>query len=222
MEPNPCAQARSAAEGIHLLEQALGFTREEDIPGLALALSCLPDKAQAAMQGELAEVLDQDTADVLLTAYSWRLLIPAPDSGSSMAWEEAKPDMRPSCVWKQPPIIRHLVQAGRSTGRWQPERILPLVLSSLPPSPETMTAFIDYVRQYAQGCVLSANLLGAALHEAGIPAGLERLIIGFKAAGVISPKLSSLSEAVRHRSPLYEINPSVFIPWLPRSHVTKP
>jgi len=214
MEPNPCAQARCAAEGIHLLEQALGFTREEDIPGLALALSCLQE-AQAATQTELAEVLDQDTADVLLTAYSWRLLIPAPDSGSSMAWDEANPDMRPSCVWKQPPVIRHLVQTGRSTGRWQPERMLPLVSSSLPQSLTTITAFIDYVRQYARGDVLSANLLGAALHEAGIQADLETLIIEFKAAGVISPKLSSLPETARHRSPLYEMNPSVFIPLPP-------
>jgi hypothetical protein len=210
MEPNPCSQARCAAEGIHLLEQALGFTREDDIHGLALALSCFQN-AQAAMQKELAEILDQDTDDILLTAFSWRLLIPAPRVRSSMAWEDAEPALNPFSVWKQPAIIRNLVQAGRSSGRWQPEYILPLASTSLPRDAEAMAVFMDCVQQYAKGYVLSANLLRAALHEAGISADLERVIIDLKAAGAISPKLSSLLDTACHRSPLYEVNPAVFI-----------
>ena len=210
MNTNPCAQARCAAEDMHRLELALGFIQEEGIHELALCLSCF-ENTSAATQQELAEVLGQDTFDVLLTAFSWRLLIPAPQSQASMAWEEASPGMRPSSVWKLPPVISALVQAGRSTGRWQPEHVLPRTSSNLPQYPPTMRNLIDYVRQYAQGHVLSANLLQAALYEAGIRTDLEKVIIDFKAAGVVSPKLSSLLDTARHRSPLYEINPAVFI-----------
>ncbi|MFO7877763.1 MAG: hypothetical protein R6U55_14400 [Desulfovermiculus sp.] len=210
MQPNPCSLARSMAEDIHALEQALSFVQHEESHDLALALSCFHN-IQALPQAEIEQVLEQDTMEVLLTAFSWRLLIPAPGPRASMAWEEAEAVMHPQTVWKQPPVISHLVQRACTTGCWQPERTLPLTSSTLAHNLEAMTDFIECTRQYAPGYVLSANLLRAALHEAGIHPDLEKVIIDFKAAGVLSPRLSSLSDAARHRSPLYEINPSVFI-----------
>ncbi|MDZ7759253.1 MAG: hypothetical protein U5L00_03230 [Desulfovermiculus sp.] len=210
MAPNPCSLARSLAEDIHRLEQALAFIHDEAVPELVLALSCFGE-AQALPQDEITQVLEDDTADVLLVAFSWRLLLPAPSPRSSMAWEELAPDMRTSTVWKQPAVIGRLVRAACTTGSWLPRQVLPQCSSILPNEPERIESFLDYARQYAPGCEISANLLRAALREAGIHADLERLIIDFKAAGVLSPKLSSLSDTARHASPLYEINPAVFI-----------
>lgn len=211
MQPNPCSQARSAAEDIHSLEQALSFVQQDDAHELALVLACFR-QVHALPQAEIEQVLEQDTGEVLLTAFSWRLLIPAPGPRASMAWEEAEAVMHHRTVWKQPPVISHLVQRACTTGCWQPERTLPFTSSTMTLNLKAMTDFIEYTRQYAPGYIISANLLRAALHESGIDPDLEKVIIDFKAAGVLSPRLSSLSDAARHRSPLYEINPSVFIP----------
>jgi hypothetical protein len=67
------------------------------------------------------------------------------------------------------------------------------------------------IRQYAPGSVISGNEIGAALREAGIEANLDTLVAHWKGAGVISPRLSSLRGVAAHRSPQYEINPSVFL-----------
>jgi hypothetical protein len=199
------------AEDILHLEQALVFIHDLTVPELALALTCFREN-RALSLGELAQVLEDDTADVLLVAFSWRLLLPAPSSRSSMAWEELAPDMRTFAIWKQPAVIGRLVQTASTTGSWLPHRVLPQCSSTLPNEPERTERFLDYARQYAPGAEISANLLRAALGEAGIRADLEKLIIDFKAAGVISPKLASLSDTARHASPLYEINPAVFNP----------
>ena len=211
MAPSPCSLARSMAENIHCLEQALAFIHDLTVPELALALTCFREN-RALSPGELAQVLEDDTADVLLVAFSWRLLLPAPSSRSSMAWEELAPDMRAFAAWKQPAVIGRLVQAACTTGSWLPRQVLPQCSSTLPNQPERLENFLVFVRQYAPGGKISANLLRAALGEAGIRADLEKLIIDFKAAGVLSPKLSSLTNTARHASPLYEINPAVFNP----------
>ncbi len=66
------------------------------------------------------------------------------------------------------------------------------------------------IREYAPGLVISANELRAAFREAGLECSMDTLIAHWKGAGVISPRLSSMSSVNVHRSPLYELNPSVF------------
>ncbi|MFO8031949.1 MAG: hypothetical protein R6U22_05345 [Desulfohalobiaceae bacterium] len=211
MQSNPCSLARFEAEKIHHLEQALNFVQEEALHELALALLSFQE-SNLISQEEIEDILDQDAPDVLLLAFSWRMIIPEPQKRASMAWEEALADTRSSTRWKMPLIVKHLVQAGCSTGSWQPKLCLPQVCATLEHPQEKIISFISFVGQYAPGFVISGNALSAALREARIPADLENLIIECKAAGILSPKLSSFPDTGRQASPLYEINPCVFCP----------
>jgi hypothetical protein len=212
MQSNPCSRARFEAEKIHLLEQALGFVQQDAQHELALALVSFQGSSYITPE-ELANILDQETSDVLLLAFSWRMIMPALQNRASLAWEEAQADLGPAAHWKMLPIISHLVRAACSTGCWQPKRCLPQACTALGHTLQRIESFISFVRQYAPGLVISANALHAALREARIPADPEKLIIDCKAAGVLSPRLSSFQDTAHHASPLYEINPCVFCPF---------
>jgi len=45
----------------------------------------------------------------------------------------------------------------------------------------------------------------------GLGDRVDALIAGLKAGGVMSPKLGSIAEVFRAGSPLYKLNPSLFI-----------
>ena len=207
---SPCSRAKAAAEFMQSLEKSLAFLEDDLLPELAVALfTCW--QSEPTSIAELEELLDTETQEVVLLAVAWRLLVPLASARSSLAWEEAPLRMEGDLRLKMPAVIRHLVGEAGQSGVWRPERALPLTSPLLPREPERLARLISYISQYAPGGILSGNALGAAFREAGIEASLDTLIAHWKGAGVISPRLSSLRSAAAHRSPQYEVNPSVFV-----------
>jgi hypothetical protein len=201
---------------MHRLEEALAFVEDDLVPELALALfTCR--QAEITSVSELEEVLDRDTQEVLLLGVTWRLILPLASGRSSLAWEEAPLSMGYGLRLKMPAVVRHLVEEAGKSGLWRPEEVLGRTSPLLPQEPEPLAELMSCIRQYAPGSVISGNEIGAALREVGIEASLDTLIAHWKGAGVMSPRLSSLRGIAAHRSPQYEINPSIFSSKSPRN-----
>ncbi len=196
------------AEAIQRLENGLAFVQDELVPELAIGLVTLAD-ARTARMSELLDLLDRDARDVVLLGFSWRMVLPM--GSGSMAWEDARMPMHDRERLKMPQVVRLLVKQACSSGSWQPDRVLNRTSPLLDDDAGRMEQLCSTILQYAPGQVISANELRAAFRETGIQRPMDTLIAHWKGAGVISPRLSSLSSVSAHRSPLYELNPSVFL-----------
>jgi len=205
-----CSRARALAEDIQRLEESLSFIDDELVAELAIALICMAE-AEAASRAELEDVLGPETGEVVLLGFIWRLFLPSAPAGGSLAWEDARAPLEATAKLRLPSIVGHLVGLARRSGSWRPDQVLPQSSYLLPEEPERLASLMVRITEYAPGGVISANQLGAALHETGLECSLDTLIAHWKGAGVISPRLSSVRSVADHRSPLYEINPSVFI-----------
>lgn len=210
-ECSACSRAKGLAWEVFNLEQALGFVQEEAlVPALALALHHMQSSARCSI-AELQEILDQELPEVLNLALDWRMLLPAGSAESNLAWEDLRLDMLSAQKIQIPAVIQLLSTRAARSATWQPELALSGTSEQLGEDRHQLLRLIDYARQYAPGRVLSANQLKACLWEAGLSCNLDALIVEWKAAGVISPRLSSLRSVCAHRSPVYELNPSVFL-----------
>jgi len=206
---NPCSRARAVVEDIQRLERSLSFVQDEHVPELAIALISLAGSGSVSV-AELEDLVGQETLEVVLLGFSWRMLLSMSGSSGTMAWEDARVPMHGGARLKMPEVVRLLVRQSCSSGQWQPDRVLEGTSPLLVNHSSCLPGLRSNIRQYAPGQVISAYELRAASREAGLDLSMDTLIAHWKGAGVISPRLSSWSPVAAHRSPLYELNPSVF------------
>jgi len=74
-----------------------------------------------------------------------------------------------------------------------------------------MPKLIEGLEEQAENHRIAATKIKKIFSESGLGERVDTLIAELKAAGVMSPKLGSLAEVTRAGSPLYELNPSLFI-----------
>jgi hypothetical protein len=197
------------AEDIQLLEKSLAFVQDDLASELALALLSLADSESVSV-AELEELLDQEALEVVLLGFTWRMILPVSGGSGTMAWEDARIPVHDGSRLKMPEVVRLLVRQACSSGQWQPDRVLDRTSPLLAGQSSCLPGLRSNIRQYAPGQVISANELRAAFREAGLDLPMDSLVAHWKGAGVLSPRLSSLSSVSTHRSPQYELNPSVF------------
>ena len=74
-----------------------------------------------------------------------------------------------------------------------------------------MPELVAELGRNARNDQISAIQIGQICAVAGLGQKVDVLIAELKAAGVMSPKLGSLAEVAQTGSPLYELNPSLFM-----------
>lgn len=206
---SPCSIGKAWATDIANLEKGLEFIEDQYIHELSIALIQYLDTAQVSVADLQYTLGDKEAQEVLLLGFDWRLILPF--TSGSMAWEDSNPSLDSRASLKVPQVVRLLVQKARKSGFWRPALVLPETSPLLPRDTEIAAKLLEYIFEYAPGHMIGANELGAAFWEAGMDLNLDALIAHWKGAGVISPRMSSLSSVAARRSPVYELHPAVFV-----------
>jgi hypothetical protein len=199
------------------LEQALSvFLGPSKSTGtLSQLLAYAAQKSTVSCQ-EIKEIIKDDPEDVLLLADEWRLLLTVSTTKSS-SWEDRLLLLKDGEIYEIPNIVRYLLQSGLSTGRWDPKKAIRELFKELgDPYWKTIP---ELVRSIAEGTVnhrITGNQIKMICLRFGLSNRVDSLIAELKAAGIISPKLSSVPEVNKEGSPIYEINPSVTVLISPR------
>lgn len=194
-------------QDINQLENALAFTEEEAI-GLSRVLYLAREEAVVTYSAVAAEVPEPEES--LLAAWHWRMLIPAASGTRNMSWENAVLSFAPHTRFKMPLAVRLTVEQAALTGCWEPYRVLGEACPILEGRPaKTVSELLRQMRFTAQDGILSGRSLGGIMKQLRLRGSLDQLIIELKAAGVISPYLTSGVGTFDGTSPRYEINPSL-------------
>jgi len=195
------------------LEKALGgFLRNAPLRQMAEILAYASatggisyDEAQKAIDGD-------DPEDALLIAYAQRMLIPVKSRKGTMEWDDAVLLCQPGEDYRMPNVIRGLVRQADKTGKWNPEQA---VGQSLREMGETewyrMSGLIRRLGETADPCRISADQIRQVCQEFKLEDRIDVIIAELKGSGVMSPKLGSMAERLTMRSPVYELNPSLFV-----------
>jgi hypothetical protein len=160
---------------------------------------------------EVDKIVNDNAEDVLLLGNEWRLLLPVRTVKSS-AWEDRLLLCKPGESYEVPNIARYLVEEAAETGRWDPERAITKLFKEMgEPAWEKMPKLVEQLEEQARDYRVTASQIKKICNELGLGDRVDALIAGLKAGGVMSPKLSSIAEVSRVGTPIYELNPSLFM-----------
>jgi len=207
LHPDNKSPIKTMNQDINQLESALAFT-EEDAIGLSRVLHLALAEGAVTYSAVAAEVPEPE--DSILAAWQWRMLIPAGSDSRNLAWENAVLSFAPYTLLRMPLAVQLTVEQATLTGYWEPHRVLGDACPILEGRPaKTAAELLRQMRFTAQDSVISARNLGGIMKQLRLRGSLDQLIIELKAAGAISPYLTSTLGTFSGTSPQYEINPSL-------------
>lgn len=193
------------------LEKALNsFLETEDAHKMAMLLA-VAMKTGGISYDVARTALDEDPEDILTLGYGWRLLIPA-RSAKSGDWEDRLLIPQPGETYQMPNVVRHLVENASKTGNWEPEKAIVDVFRSIgEPDLDKMPILVERMASGIKGHRVYGVKIKEICRELGIVERVDALVSELKACGILSHKLSSLTEVSRAGSPIYEMNPSLLV-----------
>jgi hypothetical protein len=197
---------------VYRLEKALGELLEHNELARPLAgVLVYAYRKGRVSYTEAKKVVGDDPEDVLLLGNQWRLLIPTGIAKSS-AWEDRPLLCKPGESYQLPNVARYLVHGASKTGYWAPMSAIVEVFKEIEePAWQQMPELVEQLQKKSTNYQISAMQIGQACIKVGLGDKVDVLIAELKATGVMSPKLASLAEVARAGSPLYELNPSLFV-----------
>jgi len=194
------------------LEQALSrlLNRSELTGRLTRVLTYASKKGRLSYY-EVERMVKDNTEDVLLLGNEWRLLLPV-RTLKSATWEDRLLVAKPEELYEVPNIVRYLVEDAGKTGRWEAGRALAELFRDMgEPDWERMPKLVEELGEQSKDCRITAVQIKEICSKLALGNRVDALIAELKASGVMSPKLGSLVEVSRAGTPIYELNPSLFI-----------
>ena len=194
------------------LEKALGkLLKNDELTSCLAPVLDYASKRDSISYREIDKIVNDNAGDVLLLGNEWRLLLPV-RTLKSAAWEDRLLLCEPGEPYEVPNIVRRLVEGANRTGCWDPEHaITKLFKEMVDPNWERIPKLVEELRKQSKDYRVTAVQIKEICNELGLGDRVDMLIAELKASGVMSPKLGSLAEVSRAASPIYELNPSLFI-----------
>ena len=196
---------------INKLQKALSsFLNSEDADKLARVLQELLRTGEVSYE-KVEEIIHEAAEDTIILGYGWRLILPT-RSAKSGDWEDRILLPYPGETYQMPNVTKHLVENAGKTGQWDPEKAILGVFRNIgEPDLDKMTVLVERIASEAKGRRISGIQIKSICVELDLEARVDPLLSELKACGIMSPKLSSLTDASRAGSPIYELNPSLFV-----------
>ena len=172
--------------------------------------------AYAAVKGivsyrEIKEIIRDDPEDALLLADEWRLLLPVRTAKSS-SWEDRLLIIKNGEAYEIPNIVRYVAREALRTGTWNSKNAIGELFKELgDPDCKQIPELVRSITEEAGSHRITGNQIKMICLRLGLSNRVDSLIAELKAAGIISPRLSSLTEVSREGSPIYELNPAVAV-----------
>lgn len=194
------------------LERALsGLLKNAPLRQIAQILA-FASATGAISYDEAQKAIDGDPEDALLIAHGQRMLIPLRSRRGTLEWDDAVLLCQPGEDYRMPNVIRHLVGLAAETGNWSPEQAVGQSLREMG-EPE-WGRMSDLIRRLGEAAVqyrIDADQIRQVCQESKLEDRVDLIIAELKGSGVMSPKLGSMAEALTLKSPVYELNPSLFV-----------
>lgn len=185
--------------------------KDSDLVGCLASVLDLASKKGKISYQEVDKLANNKAGDVLLLGSEWRLLLPV-RSVKSAAWEDRLLLCKPGELYEVPNIIRYIVEGVGRSGYWNPaDAIIRLFKEMGETAWERMPKLIERLGEKAIDYRISAAQIRETCIELGLANRVDMLIAELKGSGVMSPKLGSFAEVHREGSPLYELNPAIYI-----------
>ena len=113
-------------------------------------------------------------------------------------------------LYEMPRVIRCRIRGAAEKGRWDRERAIAEAFREIGEEDwEDLPALVRRLFRRARGLTVTAREIREVAQELGLGEKVDPLIAELKATGVMSPRLGSLTEALKTRTPIYELNPSL-------------
>ena len=194
------------------IEKALYILlRDTDIVSTLAAILAYACPTGRISHNEVTKIAGNNPEDILLLGNRWRLLIPTRFQKSS-AWEDRLLRCMPDESYELPNVILYLVRNASKTGDWDPVIAIEEAFKEIEePSWQQMPELVSEFGKQARYYKISANEIIQISTLFNLTQKIDVLIAELKATGVMSPKLGSIAEVSWAGSPLYELNPSLFI-----------
>jgi hypothetical protein len=193
------------------LKDALtSFMKADDAAQIAQILEMVVTSGKASYE-EVKAMSGDNVEDVLMLGYGWRLLLPVRASKAG-DWEDRILVAHPGEIYHTTNVVKHLVRNASETGLWDPESAVTEAFKDIgEPEIDKIQTLVARIGSEAKGRRISGIQIKRLCTELGLGGRVDPLISELKACGIISPKLSSLTDASRVGTPIYELNPSLFV-----------
>ena len=194
------------------LENALlGLLKNSELAGCLASVLDRASKMGRISYREVDKLVNENAEDVLLLGNEWRLLLPV-RTIKSAAWEDRLLLCKSGESYEVPNIVRYLSEDASKTGYWNPaDSITSLFMEMGEPAWQRMPKLVERLQEKAKDYRISAAQIKKACIELGLGDRVDMLIAELKGSGVMSPKLGSFAEVNREGSPLYELNPTLYM-----------
>ena len=205
-----CANQKSEVSG---LERALtNFLSPRKLARLLTQVLIQACKAGKVSHDEVEEMLRDDPEDVLLLGFQWRLLVPARSARATLEWGDAVLLPKPGEMHKTPNVVESLVKEAIRISRWDPENAIAEILKVMgEPGWKRIPELVHKLEEESKSYNINAIQIKKIGRELDLEDRVASLIAELKGNGIMSLKLGSLLEVIRQGSPLYELNPSIFV-----------
>ena len=128
-----------------------------------------------------------------------------------MEWGDRVLMPMPGEIYELPNVIKHLVMEAIRSGTWEPGKAVAAISREIgEPAWARMPRLVEMLGEYAEGRNVTAIQIKQASKALDLEDRVDSLIADLKACGILSPALGYLPEASKKRTPVYELNPSLF------------
>jgi len=195
------------------LESALtNFISPRKIAGLLARVLIQACKAGVVSHDEIEEIAKDDSEDVLLLCFQFRLLLPTKSIRGTLEWGDALLLRKAGETYKMPNVVKCLAEEAVRTSKWNPGNAVAKVFAIMGDSEwERMPKLVEKLGKESKDYKINAVQIKKICAEVDLENRVDPLIAELKGSGVMSPRLASLAEAIREGSPIYELNPSLFV-----------
>jgi hypothetical protein len=203
---------KQKAKGAEYLERAMSgvFGHGKLTSKLSQVLAYAAVKSTVSYR-EIKEIIKDDPEDALLLADEWKLLLPVRTAKSS-SWEDRLLIIKDGEAYEMPNIVRYVAREALKTGTWNSENAIGELFKEFrDPDCKQIPELVRSIAGEAGSHKTTGNQIKMICLRLGLSNRVDSLIAELKAAGIISPRLSSLPEVSREGSPIYELNPSVAV-----------
>lgn len=168
-------------------------------------------KASVVFYWEIENNVKSNTKDILLFAYERKLLLPVKTKKSS-SWEDRLFSANPEEMFEMPNIIKYLVNNALKSGIWSPVPSIKKLFHEMgEQNPHRISKVAERICKEAMHERINARQIKEICNDFGVGDRVDTLIAELKGSGILSPKLNSFIEVFKAGSPIYDINPSVFV-----------
>lgn len=193
-----------------LIKALSGFLKVNDAAALAIILDKAEENGSISYE-DIETHVKGDIEDLLLLAFQWRLLLPV-RAAKAGDWEDRMMIPKQGEQYRMPNVIRWLVKNALVSGEWDPEKAIIEVFKNIgEPDIEKMPILFERMVSGIKGHRINGNRIKSICKELGLEARVDPLVSELKACGILSHKLSSLTEVSRAGAPLYEVNPALLV-----------